>query len=189
MEYEFKIKTVEGLTDELFFDLCQANSELRMERDQHGNIIVISPTGANTGNYNSELNYEITHWNRQTRLGYVFDSSAGFTFPNGAVRSPDSSWIYKDRWESLSQNEQEKFAPICPDFMVEVRSKIDRLSDLQTKMEEYRSNGCRLGWLVDRQGKAVYIYRADGSTKTIKGETVSLDGEDVLPGFVLELSF
>jgi Uma2 family endonuclease len=189
LENGFLIKTVDGITEEMFFDLCQANSELRMERDQHGNIIVMSPTGADTGNYNSELNYEITHWNRQTRLGYVFDSSAGYTLPDGAVRSPDVSWLANDRWESLPKSAQEKFAPICPDFVVEVRSKSDALPNLKAKMEEYRDNGCRLGWLIDRKGKAVHIYRADGSIEITKGEPVKLSGEEVLPGFELELFF
>ena len=189
MENGFLIKTVDGMTEEMFFDLCQANSELRMERDQHGNIIVMSPTGLNTGNYNSELNYEIAHWNRQARLGYVFDSSAGYTLPNGAVRSPDVSWLANDRWESLPEEERRKFTHICPDFVVEVRSETDRLSDLKTKMKEYCDNGCRLGWLIDRKGKAVHVYRADGSIEITKGEPVTLSGEEVLPGFELELSF
>lgn len=189
MEYEFKIKTVVGLTDDLFFDLCQANSELRMERDQHGNIIVLSPTGLSTGNYHSKINAELWLWNDSAQLGQVFDSSAGYTLPNGAVRAPDVSWLTNDRWESLSEEERSKFAHICPDFVVEVRSETDRLADLKTKMEEYRSNGCRLGWLIDRKGKAVHIYRTNGSIEITKGEPAALTGEDVLPGFALELSF
>ncbi len=189
LENGFLLKTVDGLTEEMFFDLCQANSELRMERDQHGNIIVMSPTGMSTGNYNIEFGYEIVYWNRQTKLGYLFDSSSGYTLPNGAVRSPDLSWIPKDRWESLPKNEQKIFTHTFPDFAVEIRSESDRMEDLKKKMEEYRANGCRLGWLIDRKGKAVHIYRIDGSTEIRKGESVELSGEDVLPGLVMEVEF
>ncbi|GAB3163669.1 Uma2 family endonuclease [Telluribacter humicola] len=189
MDNVFKIKTVEGLTDELFFDLCQANSELRIERDQHGNIIVMSPTGADTGNFNLGISAKIWFWNEYSKLGYAFDSSTGFTLPNSAVRSPDASWVSKSRWESLSKSAQEKFAPICPDFVVEVRSKTDRLTDLQAKMEEYQANGCRLGWLIDRQVKTVYIYQAVGAPEVIKGEPTKLSGEDVLPGLEIEIKY
>lgn len=189
MEYEFVIKPVDGLTDEMFFDLCQANSELRMERDQHGNIIVMSPTGASTGNFNAGIIGEIWLWNRQNNLGYSFDSSTGYTLPNGAVRSPDVSWIAKDRWESLPEEERKKFASIGPDFCVEIRSETDRMKTLKAKMEEYRDNGCRLGWLIDRQGEAVHIYRQDGSIEIKKGESIELSGEDVLPGLIMEVNF
>ncbi|HEV7348429.1 Uma2 family endonuclease [Telluribacter sp.] len=187
MDNVFKIKTVEGLTDDLFFDLCQANSELRMERDQHGNIIVMSPTGTDTGHFNLGISAKIWFWNDRSKLGFAFDSSTGFTLPNSAVRSPDASWVSKSRWESLSKSAQERFAPICPDFVVEVRSRTDRLPDLQSKMEEYRENGCRLGWLIDRQDKTVHIYRAAGSVEIVTGESVTLSGEEVLPGLVMEV--
>ncbi|WP_247233332.1 Uma2 family endonuclease [Telluribacter sp. SYSU D00476] len=189
MENGFRIKTVEGLTDELFFDLCQANSELRMERDRHGNIIVMAPTGADTGHFNADINGQLWYWNRQTGLGYVFDSSAGFTLPDGAVRSPDVSWIAKDRWESLTEKERQKFAPLCPDFIVEVRSLSDSLADLQAKMEAYQANGCRLGWLIDRPGNAVYIYRRHNSPEIVRNEPVRLSGEDVLPGLEIEIRY
>lgn len=189
MEYEFVIKPVEGLTDEMFFDLCQANSELRMERDQYGNIIVMSPMGASTGNFNAGVIGEIWLWNRHNKLGYSFDSSTGYTLPNGAVRSPDVSWITKNRWEGLPEEERKKFASICPDFAVEIRSETDRMKTLKAKMEEYRDNGCRLGWLIDRQGEAIHIYREDGSIEIKKGESTELSGEDVLPGLIMELNF
>jgi Uma2 family endonuclease len=189
LENGFLIKTVDGITEEMFFDLCQANSELRMERDQYGNIIVMSPTGADTGNFNFEFYIEIGLWNRKRKLGYAFDSSTGYTLPNGAVRSPDFSWITKERWESIPQADRKAFVHTYPDFVVEIRSETDRLSTLKSKMEEYRDNGCRLGWLIDRKGKAVYIYRADGSSEILKENPVMLSGEDVLPGFELELTF
>jgi len=189
LENGFLIKTVAGMTEEMFFDLCQANSELRMERDQHGNIIIMSPTGMSTGNFNFEMYLEIGFWNRENKLGYAFDSSSGYTLPNGAIRSPDVSWIAKERWESISEAERKVFTHTYPDFAVEIRSETDRLKDLKAKMDEYRANGCRLGWVIDRQGKAVHIYRADGTIEIVHGEKLGLSGEDVLPGLVVEIEF
>jgi Uma2 family endonuclease len=187
LENGFLLKTVDGMTEEMFFDLCQANSELRMERDQHGNIIIMSPSGMSTGNFNIEFGFEIVHWNRQTKLGYAFDSSTGYTLPNGAVRSPDVSWIAKERWESISETDRKGFAHTYPDFAVEIRSETDRMKDLKAKMEEYRANGCRLGWLIDRPGQAAHIYRADGTIEIVRGKVLKLSGEDVLPGLVVEV--
>ncbi len=189
LENGFLIKTVDGMDEEMFFDLCQANSELRMERDQHGNIIIMSPTGMSTGNFNFEMYLEIGLWNRETKLGYAFDSSSGYTLPNGAVRSPDVSWIAKARWESIPESEQKVFTHTFPDFAVEIRSESDRLKDLKAKMEEYRANGCRLGWLIDRKEMAVHIYHLNGSTEINAGESIELSGEDVLPGFSMTLEF
>lgn len=189
LENGFLIKTVDGMDEEMFFDLCQANSELRMERDQYGNIIVMSPTGSATGKYNTAIIARVWLWNEEVGFGVTFDSSTGFTLPNGAVRSPDVSWIANDRWEAIPEPQQEKFAPICPDFAVEVRSGSDRMVDLKKKMEEYLINGCRLGWLIDRKGKAVHIYRLDGSIEIKKGKSVDLSGEDVLPGLMMKLEF
>ncbi len=189
LENGFLIKTVDGMSEELFFDLCQANSALRMERDQHGNITVMSPTGMSTGNFNANVGGEVWLWNRENQLGYVFDSSSGYTLPNGAVRSPDVSWIAKGRWEIIPEADRKVFSHTYPDFAVEIRSETDRLKDLKAKMEEYRANGCRLGWLIDRRGKAVHIFRADGSSEVVKGESVELFGEDVLPGLVVTVEF
>ena len=189
MELPLKIRSVAGLTDEMFFDLCQANSQLFMERDKDGNIIVMAPTGSDTGNYNFEFGFELGIWNRKTKAGYVFDSSAGFTLPDGSVRSPDVSWIAKDKWEELSEADRKKFAPICPDLVVEVMSLSDNITDLKNKMEEYISNGSSLGWLIDRINKQVYIYRADGSVEVKKGKSIKLSGEEVLKDFVLDVWF
>lgn len=186
MELPIKIKTVAGLNDEMFFDLCQANAQLNLERDRHGNIMVMAPTGSDTGNYNFELSFQLGYWNRQTRAGYVFDSSTGFTLPNGAVRSPDVSWIAKDRWERLTPEQRSRFAPITPDLVIEVKSESDSLSELQAKMEEYRENGARLGWLIDRFNKEIYIYRANGTTGSVRGLAVKLNGEDVMPGLEVD---
>jgi len=153
MELPLKINSIAKFTDDMFFDLCQANSQLLLERDKEGNIIVMAPTGSDTGFYNSDINGQIWLWNRQSKAGFVFDSSAGFTLPDGAVRSPDVSWIAEERWEAILEADRTKFAPICPDLVVEVVSASDNLLDLKRKMEEYRSNGCKLGWLIDRFNK------------------------------------
>lgn len=186
MELPLKIRTVAGLTDEMFFDLCRANSQLNLERDRHGNIVVMATTGSDTGNYNFELSFQLGIWNRKTGAGYVFDSSTGFTLPDGAVRSPDVSWIAKDRWERLSAEERSRFAPITPDLVIEVRSESDSLKELQEKMEEYGENGARLGWLIDWFGKKAYIYRADGTTVIKDDEKLRLSGEDVMPGLEVD---
>ena len=185
MELPLIIRPVAGLTEDMFFDLCQANAQLLMERDKDGNIIVMAPTGSDTGFYNSDINGQIWIWNRQSKAGYVFDSSTGFTLPNGAVRSPDVSWIEKSRYESLTTTDRKRFAPICPDLVIEVRSLSDHLPDLQDKMKEYQTNGCSLGWLIDRIGKKVYIYRKDGSVES-KAIPAQLSGEDLLPGLIVE---
>lgn len=185
MELPLIIRPVAGLNEDMFFDLCQANAQLLMERDKDGNIIVMAPTGSDTGFYNSDINGQIWIWNRQSKAGYVFDSSTGFTLPNGAVRSPDVSWIEKSRYESLTTTERKRFAPICPDLVIEVRFLSDHLPDLQDKMKEYQTNGCSLGWLIDRIGKKVYIYRKDGSVES-KVLPAQLSGEDLLPGLIVE---
>jgi Uma2 family endonuclease len=150
--------------DEYFFALCQANRDLRLERDADGNIILMPPTGSETGRYNVELSTEVVIWNRKTKSGYVFDSSTGFTLPNSAVRSPDVSWIRKERWDHLPKEKQEKFAPICPDFVIEIRSRTDSIHELKAKMEEYRENGCQLGWLIDRIEKpSIFIAKTSQS--------------------------
>ncbi|PRY39173.1 Uma2 family endonuclease [Spirosoma oryzae] len=170
--------------DEFFFALCQANETLRLERDASGNILFMPPTGTETGRYNLELAIELGIWNRQKQLGVTFDSSTGFTLPNSAVRSPDASWVAKERWDALTERERQGFAPICPDFVIEVRSKSD---DLKAKMKEYRDNGTRLGWLIDRAGQQVFIYRENGSIEIKQGSSVTLSGEDVLPDFSISL--
>jgi len=189
MELPLKINSIAKFTDDMFFDLCQANSQLLLERDKEGNIIVMAPTGSDTGFYNSDINGQIWLWNRQSQAGFVFDSSAGFTLPDGAVRSPDVSWIAKERWEAILEADRTKFAPICPDLVVEVVSASDNLLDLKRKMEEYRSNGCKLGWLIDRFNKTVYIYRSTGLVETKVGENTQLSGDDLLKGLTVDLHF
>lgn len=173
--------------DEFFFALCQANETTKLERDANGNIILMPPTGSETGRYNADLSGELWSWNRRTKLGYIFDSSTGFKLPNSAVRSPDVAWVSRKRWEAISETDRQGFAPLCPDFAIEIRSKSDDLKVLKDKMEEYRDNGCRLGWLIDRAGKQVFIYRENGSIDIRQGETITLSGEDVLPGLSINI--
>ncbi|MFN6481827.1 MULTISPECIES: Uma2 family endonuclease [unclassified Nostoc] len=174
------------LTDEQFFQMCQKNRDYRFERTASGELLIMPPTGSETGNRNFDMVVELGIWNKQTKLGKGFDSSTGFTLPNGAERSPDVSWVKIERWNALTPEQQEKFAPICPDFVVELRSRTDSLKELQEKMQEYIENGTQLGWLIDRKNKRVEIYRP-GKDVEILDNPASLSGENVLPGFVLYL--
>ena len=174
------------LTDDQFFQMCQQNRDYRFERTASGELLIMPPTGSDTGNRNFDMVVELGIWNKQTKLGKGFDSSTGFTLPNGAERSPDASWVKIERWNALTPEQQEKFAPICPDFVVELRSRTDSLKELQEKMQEYIENGAQLGWLIDRKNKRVEIYRP-GKDVEILDNPASLSGENVLPGFVLHL--
>ena len=174
------------LTDEQFFNLCQRNRDYRFERTKSGELVIMSPTGSETGNYNGKLTQRLFNWTDTNDLGIAFDSSTGFKLPNGGDRSPDVSWVKRERWEALTPEQKKKFAPICPDFVVELRSETDSLKDLQLKMREYIDNGARLGWLIDRKNKRVEIYRPQQEVEIIQSPT-HLSGEDVLPGFILDL--
>jgi Uma2 family endonuclease len=175
------------LTDEQFYYLCLANRDLRLELTAQGDLIVMPPTGGGAGKRNSALNIELGLWNRASKLGFVFDSSTGFKLPNGATRSPDASWVSKERWESLTPQQQEQFPPLCPDFVVELRSPSDAISQLRDKMQEYLTNGCRLGWLIDPQTQQVEIYRPNQAVEILQSPT-TVSGEDVLPGLALDLT-
>jgi Uma2 family endonuclease len=183
---ETLVRLKNRLSDDEFFDLCQMN-ELRMERLKDGTIIIMEPTGSETGSFNSEVHYEVTNWNRNTHSGKTFDSSSGFTMPDTSVKSPDSTWIAKDRWQELAADLRKKFAPIAPDFVIEIRSETDDLKVLQAKMREYIQNGVRLGWLMDRKNRITYIYRLDGSEDKFSFDE-TLSGEDVLVGFLLKIA-
>ena len=174
------------LTDEQFYQICQDNRDLRFERNRNGDMIIMPPTGGETGERNSEVNFQIKLWNKQSKLGKVFDSSTGFTLPNGADRSPDAAWIRLDRWNNLTLKQRQKFLPLCPDFVIELRSPSDSLKSLQEKMKEYLENGKKLGWLINRKDRQVEIYRQDKEVE-ILDNPITLSGEDVLPNFVLNL--
>ena len=174
------------LTSEQFYQLCEENPDLKLERNANGELIVMPPTGGETGKTNSKFNLQIGLWNEQTELGEVFDSSTGFTLPNKADRSPDASWVEKSRWSALTPEQREKFIPLCPDFVIELVSPSDSLKKTQEKMQEYLENGCRLGWLINRKKREVEIYRP-GQDVEILQSPQTISGEDVLPGFVLNL--
>lgn len=175
------------LTDEQFYQLCLANRDLRLELTAQGELIVMPPTGGGTGKRNIKISTQLEIWSSQNNLGVTFDSSTGFKLPNGATRSPDASWVSKERWESLTSQQQEQFPPLCPDFVVELRSPSDALAELRDKMQEYLENGSRLGWLIDPQTQQSEIYRTNQEVEIMRSAT-TLSGEDVLPGFVLNLT-
>jgi Uma2 family endonuclease len=175
------------LTDEQFFQLCQNNRDLRFERTDAGELIIMPPTGSETGDRNADLTYQLRAWSRQNQLGKSFDSSTGFKLPNGAERSPDASWVKIERWNALTQAEKERFAPLCPDFVVELMSPNDSAEKTRAKMREYMDNGARLGWLINRQQQQVEIYRPNREVEILSSPQ-TLSGEDVLPGFVLDLA-
>ncbi len=174
------------LTDEQFELICSTNRDLRLERTATGELVIMPPTGGETGKRNSSINAQLWLWNQQHKLGEVFDSSTGFKLPNGATRSPDAAWIKKERWESLTPQQQKKFIPLCPDFVIELRSNSDNLSDVQKKMQEYLANGLVLGWLIDPQNKQVEVYQSDCPVEIISNP-ISLSDDDILSGFTLEL--
>jgi Uma2 family endonuclease len=175
------------VTHEQFQQIAAVNRDLRLERTATGELIVMPPTGSETGNRNLDISGQLWLWNRQTKLGIAFDSSSGFQLPNGADRSPDASWVKLERWQTLTPKQQEGFAPLCPDFVVELRSKSDYMEPLREKMREYIANGSRLGWLIDRKNQKVEIYSQNRDVEILDNPT-TLSGEDVLPGFVLDLT-
>ncbi|MDF0553578.1 Uma2 family endonuclease [Kamptonema sp. UHCC 0994] len=175
------------ITHEQFIELARVNEDLQLERTATGDLIIMPPTGSDTGKRNFEIAGQIWLWNRQTKLGVAFDSSSGFHLPNGADRSPDAAWVRQDRWDALTREQQDGFAPICPDFVLELRSKNDNMEPQRVKMREYIENGARLGWLIDRKNKKVEIYRPGQDVEVLDNPT-TLSGENVLPGFVLDLT-
>lgn len=174
-----------GLSNEQFYQLCQVNDQWRLEETAQGELIIMPPVGAISGNRESEFNADVVIWNRQTKLGKVFSSSTVFILPNGGKRSPDVAWISNERWDSLTLQEQEKFAPICPDFVIELRSRTDALNQLQSKMQEYLNSGLKLGWLSYPQSQQVEIYRQNKAREIVLLPT-TLSGENILPGFSLD---
>jgi len=179
-------KMLKHVSYEQFYDFCQSNPELRIEMTRKGEIIVMPPTFSETGGKNFNLIAEFAIWAKKDGTGKGFDSSTGFVLPNGAVRSPDLSWIKLERWNALTPKQREKFAHICPDFVVELRSDSDSLKKLQAKMIEYIENGASLGWLLDVKNKKVYVYHPQIETEVLNNPT-EISGEPTLPGFTLNL--
>lgn len=175
-----------GLSDEQFFQLCQDNEDLRLELTAEGELIIMAPTGGTTGSRNATINARLTVWAEKDGTGLTFDSSTLFCLPNGAKRSPDAAWVSYERWNALTEEQRESIVPLCPDFVLELRSATDSLRFLEAKMQEYIANGAQLGFLIDPKSTRVYVYRPDESVETLDNpETIS--GEPVLPGFVLSM--
>ncbi|MBE9202608.1 Uma2 family endonuclease [Synechocystis salina LEGE 06099] len=175
------------VTPEQFAQLAIANRDLRLERTATGALIVNPPTGSESGNRNARIITQLGVWSEANEnLGEIFDSSAGFKLPNGANRSPDASWVARQRWDTLTPAEKKAFAPLCPDFVVELRSATDAIKDLREKMEEYMANGAKLGWLIDPQNRRVEIYRPRQAVEVLQNPD-TLSGENILPGLILSL--
>jgi len=180
------LKSLIEMTDEPFFQLCQNNRELRFERNAKGELIIMPLTGGETGNKNARITQQIMNWTDADGTGIAFDSSTCFKLPNGADRSPDASWIKLEKWDALTDEEKQKFPPICPDFIIELLSPSDSLKTTQEKMREYIDNGVRLGILINCKSRQVEIYRP-GKEVEVLDSPATVSGEDVLKDFVLNL--
>jgi Uma2 family endonuclease len=174
------------LTDEQFFRLCVSNRDYRFERNSKGDLVIMSPTGGETSERNSEINFQLKLWNHRKKLGKVFDSSGGFKLSSGSTRSPDTSWIPLEKWDKLTTEEKRKFLPLCPDFVIELLSPTDKLIDTQKKMLEYLENGTKLGWLINREARQVEVYRINQEVEILDNPS-SVSGENILEDFNLEM--
>ncbi|MFN7945519.1 MAG: Uma2 family endonuclease [Blastocatellia bacterium] len=182
-----RLRPVIEMSDEQFFEFCQLNRDLRFERTAEGDIIVMPPTGWETGNRNAEITAQLRNWSKDNKAGVSTDSSTGFKLPGGADRSPDAAWVRRERLAQLTQEQKRKFLPLCPDFVIELLSPTDDVNDLQAKMQEYISNGAQLGWLIEPENRRVYVYRPGAEVEVIENAE-QISGEPELPGFTLELS-
>lgn len=180
------LESITQLTHEQFYELCMTNKDVPMERSPTGELIIMTPLGGLSGKKEADYITDLNIWNRQTGLGEVFSSSTIFNLPGGGDRSPDAAWVKQERWERLTLEQQEKFPPLCPDFVIELRSRTDRLKPLQQKMQEYLQCGLQLGWLINPQDNQVEIYRPDQVVEVLP-YPATLSGEDVLPGFTLKV--
>lgn len=186
-EYIIGGRWVESMTDDEFYAFCVENESIKFEREPDGQIVIMSPTGFNTGSRNSEIITQLHVWNRERRFGRVSDSDTGFYLPNGAMRNPDAAWTSYERLRSVPEAELEKFPHLVPDFIVELVSKSDYPKNLDTKMKEWIANGCPLGWLIDPFTETVTIYLPNQEPESVKGFDRSISGGEVLPGFELDL--
>lgn len=174
------------LSDEQFEQLCHDNEDLKLELTAEGELIIMAPTGGTTGTRNAEITYQLTAWAKKDGSGLNFDSSTMFRLPNGAMRSPDGAWVRRDRWDALTEKQRESFVPLCPDFVLELRSATDSMKLLKGKMQEYIANGSQLGLLIDPRAKQVYVYRPNKTTACLDNPK-AFKGEPEMPGFVLDL--
>jgi Uma2 family endonuclease len=175
------------LDEEAFYAFCRANPDLRIERTAEGEIVIMAPAGGESGSRNSEINFALRAFAKADGRGVAFDSSTGFVLPNGAVRAPDAAWVDRERLRRLSPEEKQRFLPLCPDFVIELRSPSDRVEDLRAKMDEYIANGARLGWLIDPLTRTVTVYRP-GAAPLVLSDPIAVAAEPVLPGFTLNLA-
>ncbi len=177
------------LTDAGFYDFCQRNPDLRFERETDGKLLIIPNTGGKTGHKNSRLNAFVSFWSMESQTGIEFDSSTAFRLPDGSTRSPGVAWVQLDRWNALTDRQQEQFLPLCPDFVIELRPATDTIKAAKAKMTDvWIANGCCLAWLIDPQSETTHVFRADGEIQIVRGFDKTLSGEDVLTGFVLPLN-
>jgi Uma2 family endonuclease len=174
------------MSEEDFYEFCALNEDHRIERTASGDILVMAPAGSDTGDRNAELTMQLRAWSRRDGRGKAFDSSTGFTLPNSSIRSPDAAWVERSRLASLTREQRRRFAPVCPDFVVELTSPSDRLSKVQEKMREWMANGAQLGWILDADGRQAHLYRPDSSVEVV-AEPSQLAGEGPVDGFILEL--
>ena len=176
-----------AITDEEFEKICRENRDRKFERTAQGELVIMSLTGGSTGERNAELNGQLWLWNRQAKLGHIYDWSTGFRLPNGAIRLPDAAWVSQSRWDALTPEQRKKWVPLCPDFVVALKSPSDDIADLQTKMLEYQENGLKLSWLIDPDRQLVEVCQADGSMELLSNpEEISAD--EIMAGFVLKLT-
>lgn len=180
------LRPVLSLTDEQFYDFCQINPEVRLERTAQGEVVIMPPTGGATSERNAEVAMQLRMWSKRDGTGATFDSSGGFILPNQAIRSPDAAWVKHTRLALFTPEQREKFIPLCPDFVIELRSPTDHLGTLQAKMREYLANGAQLGWLLDPQPRRVYVYRPQAPVEP-RDNAETISGDPVLPGFILDL--
>jgi Uma2 family endonuclease len=181
-----RLRPVIDLTEDQFFEFCQINEYLQIERTAEGDIVIMPPEGGESGHRSISLGTSLTQWAWQDGTGVTFGSSTGFVLPNGAMRAPDAAWVKRSRLATLTPDQKRKFLPLCPDFVVEIRSPTDRLSVTQAKMQEYLDNGAELGWLVDPENRVVYVYRPNQPVAALENP-MTLAGDPVLPGFILDL--
>ncbi|MDQ3634786.1 MAG: Uma2 family endonuclease [Acidobacteriota bacterium] len=175
------------MTTDEFWEFCEENRKVRAELTKEGDVIVMPPTGFQTSDRNSEINFQLKLWNKENKNGKITESNGGFILPNGAIYAPDASWTSNERLEKFTPEEKKKFLPLCPDFVIELRSESDNLSELKNKMAEYIENGAKLGWLIDPKNKEVSVYRANGEIEILENPT-KISGEIVLKGFELDLT-
>jgi Uma2 family endonuclease len=185
--FPIRVRPASRLSDDELFELCARNKDLRIERTEGGELVVMSPTGGETSRRNAALVAALVVWASKDGRGVVFDSNGGFVLPNGAERAPDASWVRKDRWDALTAAQRDRFPPLCPDFVVELRSPSDEVDELHEKMREYAANGARLGWLLDPGTRRVWVFEP-GSEPACLEDPATLSGGSVLPGLRIVLA-